>query len=120
MGQNIDPDGIQVPPLFVTPISYKLSKEHTISAIESLVLISADFRSLMNYGEIERIDKEHLRGVIESILNDMVANRNEIVSRFEISRQVIMHYMTDINELTKLRNFDRLIEDMEGVVIEND
>lgn len=117
MELEIEFNSIQIPSLFVTPTSYKLSKEHTISAIESLVLTSTEFKSLMKYAGIERIHRDHLRGVIKSIINEMVVTMNESVSRFKISRQVIIHYMTDIGELAKLKDFDRLMKEMGGAVL---
>lgn len=92
----------KVPPFYVTPISYSLSKEHTISAIESLVVISTDFRSLFVYGHADNIDKDNLRSTIESILDDMVVEQGESVERIGIAKRVITHYMTNVNELMKL------------------
>ena len=102
MGKKEQDEEDKFPPFYVTPISYSLSKEHTISAIESLVVVSTDFRSLLVYGHADNIDKDHLRSTIESILADMVAEQGESVTRIDIVKRVITHYMTNVDELMKL------------------
>lgn len=89
MGKNEDIDVTLVPPLYVTPVSYILSRQHTILMIKDLLKTCTKFKQWEKKGFIQDINSLDIDDVIKSIIDQEVVIKGQSLLRFDICKLVL-------------------------------